>query len=76
MRYVFISLGWGWVGLKVFALYRFLSAVPELPIIGVDNEAARAVIESSVSGALNSTMVIIFPGLLIAGIGHIMRKNP
>ena len=75
MRYVFISLGWGWAGLKLYALYKFLLHAPLLAE-QKNAEAARVMMESTAAGAINATMVILFPALLIAGIGHIMRKNP
>ncbi len=76
MRYVFITLGWIWVGLSGLALLGILLAHPWGPMLRVDTEAARVVMmQEQLVAAIVMAAASMFPGLLIAGIGHMIGRR-
>ena len=76
MRYVFITLGWIWTATFVLALIGVLLAHPWGPMMRVDTEAARATaMQANLFGALGISLAMMAPGLIIAGIGHMIGRR-
>ena len=76
MRYVFIVFGWIWTGAFVLALIGILLAHPWGPMMRVDTEAARATaMQANLFSTVGISLVMMVPGLIIAGIGHMIGRR-